>query len=203
MLSKIWSFIIRYLGQGLLLTAPIGVTVYSVYWLFTKANLLADKFIKFDMPGLGLLIVIACIILIGIVGNLLIKLPVFNFFSRLIARAPLISIIYSSVKDLLSAFVGNKKKFTEPVLIRHSNDTQVEQMGFITQRDLSLFGISKRKISVYIPFPYSFMGNLYIVPEENVTLLDISPTQAMKFIVSGGVSMNETDNEEDEEIDSK
>ena len=119
------------------------------------------------------------------------------FISRLIEKAPLIGIIYSSIKDLLEAFVGNKKKFTEPVLFKLSRESEVEQMGFITQRDLSLFGISKRKISVYIPFPYSFMGNLYIVPEDNITPLDISPTQAMKFIVSGGVSINDMDEEEE------
>jgi uncharacterized membrane protein len=120
-----------------------------------------------------------------------------------LAKAPLIGIIYSSLKDLMSAFVGNKKKFTEPVLVKMNRESEVEQIGFITQKDLKIIGLDDKKMAVYMPFPYSFMGNLYIVPSDNITKLDISPTQAMKFIVSGGVSINEDEEDEAASTNSK
>jgi len=125
---------------------------------------------------------------IGYVGSKLVTSPIFGFFNRLINKTPIIKIIYSSVKDLLSAFVGNKKKFTKPVLVKLVRDSEASQMGFLTQDDLTNIGIAGGMVSVYVPFSYSIMGNLYIVPSVNVKALDISPTDAMKFIVSGGVT---------------
>ena len=108
-------------------------------------------------------------------------------------RVPLIKLIYTSVKDLIAAFVGKKKRFTEPVLVKMEGN--VERLGFITQRDLTELGISADKIGVYIPFSYALTGNLIIVPKNFVTPVDGNSTDIMKFIISGGVTELELEEE--------
>ncbi len=95
--------------------------------------------------------------------------------------------MYSALKDLLGAFVGDKKKFNKPVLVRINKDNNLYQIGFITQADLSDLGLNDMVV-VYFPHSYAISGFHYVVSRENVQPLNVSGTQAMKFIVSGGVS---------------
>ncbi|MCK5846478.1 MAG: DUF502 domain-containing protein [Bacteroidales bacterium] len=182
--KSIWSFFIRNFGQGLLFVVPIAATFLVLYYLFQEL----DAIFPFEIPGLGIVIIIVGVSAIGFIGSKIVTTPIFGFFNRLINKTPIIKIIYSSVKDLLSAFVGNKKKFTKPVLVKLVRDSEASQIGFLTQDDLTNMGLGAGLVSVYIPFSYSIMGNLYVVPAINITALDISPTDAMKFIVSGGVT---------------
>src|SRR5205823_2551377 len=107
---------------------------------------------------------------------------------KLIDRAPLMKVIYSSVKDLISAFVGEKKRFNHPVLVTTERNSLIWRIGFITNDNLTNMGLNKDMVAVYIPFSYSFMGELIIVPIENVKPINASGTNMMKFIVSGGVT---------------
>jgi len=102
--------------------------------------------------------------------------------------APLIRTIYNAVKDLVGAFVGKKKSFSQPVLVKLSNDTAIEKLGFITSEDLSELGLDSTKIAVYLPHSYAFSGNLFIVDRRNVTPINAKSADVMKFIVSGGVA---------------
>jgi uncharacterized membrane protein len=106
---------------------------------------------------------------------------------NLFKRAPVIKLIYTSLNDFLSAFVGEKKKFTKPVLVKVNLNSDLEKMGFITETDLSYFNI-KDKVTVYFPHSYNFSGEMFIVPKENITPLDIPPAEAMKFIVTAGIT---------------
>ena len=105
----------------------------------------------------------------------------------LMEKTPLLNLIYTSIRDLLSAFMGKEKKFNQPVLVKVNIISDLEKVGFITQRDLSDFGI-KDKVSVYFPHSYNFSGEMFIVPVEQVKPLNIPPSEAMKFVVSGGVA---------------
>jgi uncharacterized membrane protein len=117
-----------------------------------------------------------------------------NYFDSLLVKAPLIKIIYSSVKDLVSAFVGQKKRFNEPVLVKVGS-TGMEKLGFVTNRDLRFLGISEKKVAVYLPHSYAWSGNLFIVPADHVSPVDASTTDVMKFIISAGVINLENANE--------
>ena len=186
---------LKFFGQGLLFVAPIGITVYVLYLIFNKL----DNIFQVGIPGLGIIIIIAGVTIIGYFGPKLITNPVFSYFNKTINRTPIVKIIYTSIRDLLSAFVGNKKKFTEPVLIKMSKDSEIEQLGFLTQKDLAFMGIEGKKVSVYIPFAYGFMGSVLIVPEANVTPISASPTETMKFIISGGVTQSNQSEQEEEQ----
>ena len=102
-------------------------------------------------------------------------------------RAPIVKIVYSSVRDLIEAFVGDKKRFNRPVLVSLTADGALRSPGFITRDDLSALGDSTR-VAVYLPQSYNFAGSLIVVPRDRVTLVDVESSQLMTFIVSGGVS---------------
>jgi uncharacterized membrane protein len=175
--------LIKYFLRGLLFVIPIGVTIYillaSIRWL--------DGLLALDFPGAGLIIILSTVTIIGYIGSTLIAQPIFNFFERLMNRLPLVRIIYSSLKDLISAFVGDKKKFNQPVLVTINRESNLQKLGFITQEDLHNLGL-REKLAVYLPHSYNFSGDLYIVPRENITLIHASGADVMKFIVSGGVT---------------
>ena len=175
---------INYFLQGLLYIVPITVTLYVVYWTFQKI----DGILLFQFPGLGLIVIILLITLIGFVGSAIITSPINSFFQRLLKRAPLLQTIYSSVKDLMSTFVGKKKGFNTPVLIKLYENSTIERIGFITNEDLTTLGIKEGKILVYLPHSYAFSGQLFVVERSYIKPIDASSAEIMKLIVSGGVT---------------
>jgi len=175
---------INYFLQGLLYIVPITVTLYVVYWTFQKI----DSILPFQFPGLGLIVIILLITLIGFVGSAIITSPINSFFQRLLKRAPLLQTIYSSVKDLMSTFVGKKKGFNTPVLIKLYENSTIERIGFITNEDLTTLGIKEGKILVYLPHSYAFSGQLFVVERSYIKPIDASSAEIMKLIVSGGVT---------------
>ncbi len=142
-------------------------------------------------PLVALVVIVVVIFLMGLVASSLIFQSAFTFFEKTMEHAPVIKHIYSPVKDFIQAFVGNKKRFTKPVLVRTNPQAEIDEMGFITQEDLTELGI-KDKVAVYMPHSYAFSGKLIIVPRHAITMIDAKGGNAMKFIVTGGVAdMNE------------
>lgn len=188
--------VLNYFLQGLLFVVPITVTV----WVLFRTIIWVDSLLPFqipikipgipqlEIPGLGLLTIFIVVSLIGFISLRYIRNPLFTYFEKLIVKAPLIKLIYGSVKDLVEAFVGEKRRFNKPVLVRLERDSDINRIGFITQEDLSELGLEKEKVAVYLPFSYSFAGELIIVPRENIRPLHASGTDMMKFIISGGVT---------------
>ncbi len=176
--------IINYFLQGLLYIVPISVTMYVVVWTFKKI----DGFFSFNFPGLGLIAVISIISIIGYLGSAIITSPINSFFQRLLQKAPLLKTIYSSVKDLMSTFVGNKKGFSEPVLVKVYENSTIERIGFITSDDVTSLNIKKDKVLVYMPHSYAISGQLFVVEKKNITPINKSSAEIMKLIVSGGVT---------------
>ncbi|MGB3587917.1 MAG: DUF502 domain-containing protein [Tunicatimonas sp.] len=172
-----------YFFRGLLFAVPVALTVYillvCIRWL--------DNLIDISVPGLGLLTILASLTLIGYLASTLLAAPLFRLLEEVLTRLPLVNIIYSSLKDLISAFVGDKKKFDRPVLVALSDDLSIRKPGFITQDNLEKLGLHDQ-VAVYLPHSYNFSGNLFIVPSQHVTPIKASSTEIMKFIVSGGVS---------------
>jgi len=190
--NKLITRLIRYFFQGLLFTGPIAITIYSVWIIFDWVDGLLYKHIEnyfgFPIPGLGILAMLIIITLTGFVGSSFLFKPMVKQLDALLARTPFIKIIYTSVKDLIAAFVGQKKRFNQPVLVKVTNDGAIEKIGFITDEDLSVLGISEKKIAVYLPHSYAWSGNLFIVPVTHVTRIEASATEVMKYIISAGVT---------------
>jgi uncharacterized membrane protein len=175
--------IVRYFFSGTLFIVPLVATVYFIFVSFRWL----DNLLALPYPGLGVFIILFVITAFGYLTTNFAFKTVGNWIDHIINRIPLVKLIYSALKDLLGAFVGDKKKFNKPVLVRINKDNSLFQIGFITQPDLSELGLEEMVV-VYFPHSYALSGLHYVVPRENVRPLNISGPQAMKFIVSGGVS---------------
>ncbi len=183
--------VFRYFLQGLLYAAPITITLYIVIFIFRFIDGILrehlESWLKISIPGLGLIIIVGIITAVGYLGQTIVAQPVKIFMNNLMKKAPIVKVIYSAINDLFSSFVGKDKKFTQPVLVKVNMISNLEKMGFITQEDLTDLEL-KEKVAVYFPHSYNFSGELFIVPKEHVRYVDIPSAEAMKFIVSGGVS---------------
>ncbi len=183
--------LVNYFLQGLLYIAPLGITAYIIYAVFTFLDgLLQDlllKFFEIEIPGLGVLTLVLFLIFVGFLGRTIIADPLKMLFKNLIARIPLLNFIYSAFNDLFSAFVGKEKKFSKPVLVKVNLNSDLEKLGFITEENLVLLHV-KDKVAVYFPHSYNFSGELFIVPKANITPVDINSSDVMKFVVSAGLT---------------
>ena len=171
----------RYFFQGLIVLAPIAGSAYIVYIIFTKV----DGWLKLPVPGAGLLITVAAITLIGFLASNFVTKKFFSYVEKLLSRLPLVKILYSSIKDLIGAFVGDKKSFDRPVLVYLGDTAGV--VGFVTRDDLAFLGLPGH-VSVYLPQSYNFAGNLLVVPGNCVKPVTANSSDVMAFLVSGGVS---------------
>jgi uncharacterized membrane protein len=172
-----------YFFRGLLFLTPIVVTLYILYFFFSKV----DQIFRFKIPGLGFLLTLVLVTTIGFLVSTFLARGAANVIDNLFRRMPIIKMIYSSIKDLVSAFVGDQKRFDRPVMVRALPGSGIQIMGFVTRESLENIGMAE-SIAVYIPQSYNFAGNVIVVPKEQVTPLEIESGKVMAFIVSGGVS---------------
>jgi uncharacterized membrane protein len=176
--------LLYYFLQGFLYVAPVSITLYVIYASFD----FVDGLLPFKFPGLGLVIILTGITIIGFLGSFIIKTPISYLWNKLVDQVPIVKMLYSSIKELMSAFVGQKKKFTEPVMVTINKENRIFKLGFITERDLSSIGVGSDMVAVYLPHSYNFSGNLFLVAAENVIPINAQSAEVMKFIVSGGVT---------------
>jgi uncharacterized membrane protein len=172
----------RSFAQGLLVLAPVAITAWIVWVTVTTL----DRWLDTRVPGLGILIAAAGIALIGYLTGNVIGNKLVSWLEAGLQRVPLIRILYNSLRDLLGAFVGQKRKFDKPVAVEF-NDHGLKVLGFLTSErfdDPHLAG----HVSVYLPESYNFAGNLIVVPKERVHPLDADGVEFMAFIMSGGVT---------------
>ena len=177
--------VIQYFLQGLLILGPVSITIYFIYIIFDKIDSILRPAI--NIPGLGFIIIIGFILFVGYVSSFFVMGRILSVFDKFLEKTPGIKLFYSFIKDFFEAFAGNKKKFTHNVLAC-VDDHDVWRVGFITQEDMSSFGM-ENYVAVYLPMAYSVAGNVYIVSKDRIKPLhSISSAQSMKFAVSGGVT---------------
>ncbi|MEW6586897.1 MAG: DUF502 domain-containing protein [Nitrospirota bacterium] len=173
----------KYFFKGLLFLIPIVVTLYVLYLIVSTV----DRIFGFTVPGLGFLITIALVTTIGFFVSTFLARGAARLIDNLFSRMPIVKMIYSAIKDLVNAFVGEKKRFNKPVLVSISPESTMSVVGFVTRESLDSIGMAD-SVAVYIPQSYNFAGNLIVVPREQVIPIDIESGKVMTFIVSGGVS---------------
>jgi len=192
--------------QGLLILAPISITIWTVASLFNWIDGILPNFVHGifpnlvgtdpygnpkRFPGLGFVIVISIVLVVGYISSSFIVSRIVDLFDKLLEKTPGIKFIYSTIKDFFEAFAGNKRKFDKAVLVS-IEAPDVWRIGFITQEESNDFGLQEY-VAVYLPQSYAFAGHLYFVKKERVRqLTDISSANAMKFAISGGVSEMES-----------
>jgi uncharacterized membrane protein len=193
-MNRFARVLVTYFAKGLLVVVPIGAAIFLIYWgvstidkALNLSDLLVDKSGKhLYIPGLGILNVIVVIMVAGILVTNVITDPIKRWFKRWFNRLPIFAFLYSSIKDLTEAFVGEDKKFNEPVLVE-VNEFGLKKIGFLVQKDLAVLGLPG-EVAVYFPYSYSFAGQVIIIDASKVKPIDKSAADIMKFVISGGVS---------------
>ena len=193
--NRIIKRILAYFIRGLVLVAPIYFTLLIIVrGIQYLDNILPVKVPTGSqewlyLPGVGLLLILGGIVALGFVFSRYVPQSFFGFMESILKKVPLVSLIYYSIKDLISAFVGDKRKFNQPVLVTINQQSDVKKLGFLTQSDLQTLQL-EGYVGVYCPHSYAFSGEFYIVPSAHVQLLEhLSSAEVMKMIVSGGISV--------------
>jgi uncharacterized membrane protein len=200
--KKILSSVAQLFFQGVVVLAPIGVTIWVVVSLFNWVDNFLPNLLNFIFPlqfaevngqipkvtGLGFVVAITLVLLVGWLSSLFFVERLMSIFDKILEKTPGVKIIYSSVKDFLEAFAGNKKKFDQPVLV-NVDSTDVWRIGFITQKNTEHFGL-KDFVTVYVPHSYAISGITYIVSADRIKKMPkgVNASEAMKYVVSGGVT---------------
>jgi len=195
-----WKKIIQYFLQGLLIIAPLAITIYAIYWVISTVDGWVPIFrevvkdaqgniVGYEVKnyGLGFLIILVAIITIGYLSSFFIQSKLFNLFDHWLEKTPGIKFIYTSTRDFFEAFAGDKKRFNKAVLANVFSE-EVWVVGFLTDEEMQKFELGADKVAVYVPQAYNFAGQLYILPREKVKKINnISSGDAMKYAVTGGV----------------
>ena len=194
-MKRIFGALLNYFIKGLLIVVPLGAAFFLIFWIVSRVdnalNLSSELWVDSHgkpiyIPGLGILNVVIIILIAGILVTNVITDPIKNWFGRWLNRLPIFKFLYSSIKDLTEAFVGEEKKFNEPVLVE-VNEFGLKKIGFLVQKDLQSLDLPG-EVAVYFPYSYSFAGQVVIVSADKIKPINKSAAQVMKFVISGGVS---------------
>ena len=180
--------------EGLFLLVPVVVTIVVVLTVFE----VIDGWLNIPIPGLGFVITIILITVAGRLASNVFFKGALGSLEKLLTRTPFIKLVYTSLKDLIEAFMGEKKRFDQPVMVTLVPGGHAEAIGFVTRKNMDMFGLENH-VAVYFPQSYNFAGNLLVFPKDQVRDLDAESSEVMAFIVSGGVSGGTTNGAEDEE----
>ena len=175
--------LLGYFWRGCLVLAPVSITLYIAWLVFTTI----DRILPVGVPGVGFVLTLVLITLVGFLTSNVIGKAVVRETEKWLARVPLVKLLYTSIRDLVGAFVGDKKKFDRPVAVAIVPGSKTRALGFVTRESLAQIEL-KDCLAVYFPQSYNFAGNVLVVPKDQVETLSANSTDVMAFIVSGGVS---------------
>ncbi|MDB5105161.1 MAG: conserved hypothetical rane protein [Fibrobacteres bacterium] len=183
--------------KGILILAPMLVTGWVIYTVFTKI----DGLLGISIPGLGFVITILFIIAVGTLASNIFFNRLFNYFEKALTRLPVVKLLYFSIKDLIGAFVGEKKMFNRPVMVAMGHlplwtetaptvpGGDIKLLGFVTADTLEAIPEAGDRVAVYMPQSYNMGGYMMLVPKDRITpLATVESAKILAFIVSGGVA---------------
>ena len=179
--------LIDYFIKGLVIFVPMALTVFLLIWAFKSLDAIFPDSLTASFPGMGILLTVLVIFIIGFVASNFLGKKLFALIEKIFTGLPLVKLLYSAVKDMIEAFAGEKKSFDKPVIASLATGGAAKVVGFVTQESLENLGLSDY-VAVYLPQSYNFAGNVLLFPKESVKPLTIESSQAMAFIISGGVS---------------
>jgi uncharacterized membrane protein len=195
-MKRIFRALLNYFIKGLLIVVPLGAAFFLIFWAVStidNALNISDLFWANSktgkpmyIPGLGILNVLVIVLIAGILVTNVVTDPIKGWFDRWLNRLPIFKFLYSSIKDLTEAFVGDEKKFNEPVLVE-VNEFGLKKVGFLVQKDLTAIDLPG-EVAVYFPYSYSFAGQVVIVSADKIKPINKTAAEVMKFVISGGVS---------------
>ena len=175
--------LIRYFVRGCLVLVPLGITGYIIYFTLR----FVDQLVPVGIPGVGFVLTVSLVTMVGLFTSNVVGKRIFQVTDHALSGMPLVKLVYTSIKDLIRAFVGDQKSFDQPAAVALSPNSDARVLGFVTRDALHMLGLPDH-VAVYFPQSYNFAGQLAVVPRSHVQLLDVPSSEVMTFIVSGGIS---------------
>lgn len=180
------QLLISYFLRGLLVVLPIAVTIGIMSWILRGVG----SYFYLDKLSFGAILlyaggVLVAIAVIGFFTKGVIAQQIMAFFEGIIEKAPGLNFIFGTTKDMTEAFMGEKKKFTKPVVIEISEG--VYKIGFLTQEDMSAVGLPDC-CAVYLPYSYTLSGETTVIAKTRVRRIDLESGDVTKFVLSGGAT---------------
>ncbi len=195
-MKKIKDFLKKYFFTGLLVLIPMWVTYYVLSGLLTMIDgILGDLpalFIGHRFPGSGIITLVLLILIVGMLSANFIGRQFLQYSDLLMQRVPIVRSIYTTVKQIMQTF-SVKNNFQGVGLVEYPRKGSYS-LGFITSEFQGKnIGLSGTFVSVFIPTtPNPTAGFLLIFSKDEVTPLNMTVDQGMKFIISLGlVPLNE------------
>lgn len=185
--------IVKNFINGILTIVPIILVIYVIYKTFLFLDGLLGNtlkpYLKEDyIPGIGLLSTLILITFLGWLSTKYISGKIIRLIERLLEKIPVVKTIYSVIKDTVQSFLGEKKSFSKVALVVIPG-TEMRSLGFITSEHLEdFYSPLKDHVAVYIPQTFQVAGFTFLIPKEQVEMIDVKPEEAMKFILSGGMT---------------
>jgi len=188
----------KYLVAGLLTILPLALSIYILVVLFKLVDGILGRFLNayfknllgFYIPGLGLILFILIIFLTGFVSTHLFGAKLHNLFDKALGRFPLLRHIYPSIKKVFEfIFSENRVGFKKAVLVEYPRKG-VWALGFIANESFKEAEdmIGKKLLNVYIPWvPNPTTGYYALVPSDEVKILNMSVSEAMRLVMSAGL----------------
>lgn len=193
------KFLSKYFFTGLIAILPVLLTFYLLYWFAFSAESILGGAIKWLLPvqwywpGMGLVVGIGLIVMMGMLMHLYLFQWLFQQTEKVLYRVPLIKSVYGAIRDFFNYFSPDKKQEFQQVVAVTMGDMQAELIGFVTREDFSDFEgdwPGEGKILVYLPMSYMIGGYAVLLPRESVRPVDMKMEEAMRFIITAGVTGN-------------
>jgi len=144
------------------------------------------------VPGIGILATLVLITILGFLSTKFVTGTIFRIIDRLLEKIPFVKTVYSVIKDTVHSFLGEKKSFSKVALVTVPG-TNMKSLGFVTAEDLDVFYEPLSDyIAVYVPQTFQVAGFTFLIKKEDVEFIDVKPEDAMKFILSGGMTSKKT-----------
>lgn len=187
-LEQFLNLFLKSFLQGLIIIGPIALTISVVWYIVFSIDNIVPSVAK-EIPGLVFASTIVLTALLGYLGNKFVfGRFIFGQMDHLLEKTPGLKHIYTPTKDVMSSFVGDKKKFNNPVWVKVSDSPEIWRIGFLTQQEMSAVERDNH-IAVYLPHSYAISGWVIVTDKRNVTpVVGMTAASAMKFAVSGGVA---------------
>lgn len=196
----VFSRLRAYFLAGILVTAPIAITVYLTYsfllWIDSKVTPLIppgynpNGYLPFSMPGLGLVIAVVFFILVGwfaknIFGRLVIRVS-----EGIVHRLPIVRTIYKGTKQVFETVMGNQAQAFREVVMFEFPRRGLWALGFVTSTTKGEVQrlTAEEVVNVFYPTtPNPTSGFLIFIPKKDLIFLSMTVEEAIKMIVSGGI----------------
>ena len=188
------SWLRRSFITGFFVTVPLIISVAALVWIFQVVDGVAEpiavRLLGRAVPGLGLLITAAIILVVGALATNVIGKRVLQRAESYLLRVPVFRTIYSPVKQLVVAFSpDNEYGFKRVVLVEDS--ARGFLLGFLTREFTVDRGLGQEAmLAVYVPTNHLYLGDVIICPLDNVSFPDITVEQAIRIFLTGGVALS-------------